>query len=751
MKPQTISKSTVKSHGVKESVNFGIKSTGLHHILGILRNQLYSDKVLAVIREYTCNAVDAHVMGCCAERPVEVTFPTSMQPNFKVRDFGPALSDEEIQNVYAFYGESTKRESNNQIGMLGIGSKSAFAYGDNFVINSYLDGKKHTYNAFIDPSQVGQISKLSTEDTDEENGIEIVVPVSTDDCDEFRNKGKDLFKWFDIRPIVKGVAQFEYDDDELLFSGDDWEWRNVSNDRYSRGDATVVMGSIGYPIDEYDLNLGHEDDYRRLLTSNLVLRMDIGDVEISASREKLQFTDYTRKNIKEALQRVQKEIANQIGEQFGDCKTLFDAKCLFGSVFQTTSPLYALKDSISKHLTWKGKPIKDSSFTTYTHLGVELAQYKKSYRSSKYRSEEYNHINCEKDTVVVLNDVGHRRGSMGKILPLIFHKKKTPFLIQFSAYTDSDTNKVVSASKAQQKWKKDTGFDGKMLKLSELPQHKLSEFDGYARAAGSGSYGTKDEKHSAKCFEFDFGFGGSSWHNKKSDFWKIADLDVENESGVYVIIDKFHIEQPWNDGYATTRQPKEISSLKEVMEQCGVKFPKHIYAFKTKERKKIEGKDGWVELHAWAKQSLEDTVEEENLHQAWIDIQKVDQLHNEDGNRYGNTIEERIKRLKKLNLADSEGTLASFLEKHSQMLWGEKTLARIKGIQNIAKDYNVEFTCPKVVNPTFDLSGLHKEMLKKYEMLELVEDRSWNYGWDDNMKEKVENYVNVIDLCNKSR
>ena len=85
------------------------------------------------------------------------------------------------------------------------------------------------------------------------------------------------------------------------------------------------------------------------------------------------------------------------------------------------------------------------------------------------------------------------------------------------------------------------------------------------------------------------------------------------------------------------------------------------------------------------------------------------------------------------------------------MLWGEKTLARIKGIQNIAKDYNVEFTCPKGVNPTFDLGGLHKEMLKKYEMLELVEDRSWNYGWDDNMKEKVENYVNVIDLCNKSR
>ena len=76
--------------------------------------------------------------------------------------------------------------------MLGIGSKSAFAYGDNFVINSYIDGVKHIHNAYIDPSQIGQISKLGEEQTSEENGIEIVVPVRDEDVDVFSREGKEV-------------------------------------------------------------------------------------------------------------------------------------------------------------------------------------------------------------------------------------------------------------------------------------------------------------------------------------------------------------------------------------------------------------------------------------------------------------------------------------------------------------------------------------------------------------------------------
>ena len=102
----------VQSNGVTQSVAFGIKSTGLPHIFNVLRNQLYSDKVLAVIREYSANAIDANKQAGKGDTPIEVTLPSAVNPIFSVRDFGPALNDEEIREVYAMYGESTKRNTN---------------------------------------------------------------------------------------------------------------------------------------------------------------------------------------------------------------------------------------------------------------------------------------------------------------------------------------------------------------------------------------------------------------------------------------------------------------------------------------------------------------------------------------------------------------------------------------------------------------------------------------------------------------
>ena len=42
--------------GVTKAVSFGIKQTGLAHILNVLRTQLYSDKVGAVVRELDVRA-----------------------------------------------------------------------------------------------------------------------------------------------------------------------------------------------------------------------------------------------------------------------------------------------------------------------------------------------------------------------------------------------------------------------------------------------------------------------------------------------------------------------------------------------------------------------------------------------------------------------------------------------------------------------------------------------------------------------
>ena len=137
MKAQPTTRNLASS-GIKNTVSFGIKEDGFAHIFNVLRNQLYSDKYKAVLREYSTNGVDAHVEAGIPERPIEVTLPTLLSPLLKIRDFGSALTEQEVHEIYAFYGESTKRNTNSQTGMLGIGSKSAFAYGDNFVITSFV-------------------------------------------------------------------------------------------------------------------------------------------------------------------------------------------------------------------------------------------------------------------------------------------------------------------------------------------------------------------------------------------------------------------------------------------------------------------------------------------------------------------------------------------------------------------------------------------------------------------------------------
>ena len=94
----TSTQTTLKQSDDFKSFQFGIKESGLSHIFNVLRNQLYSDKVLAVIREYSCNAVDAHTeVG--KDEPILVTLPNQLSPYFKVRDYGRGLTEKEIEEI----------------------------------------------------------------------------------------------------------------------------------------------------------------------------------------------------------------------------------------------------------------------------------------------------------------------------------------------------------------------------------------------------------------------------------------------------------------------------------------------------------------------------------------------------------------------------------------------------------------------------------------------------------------------------
>ena len=762
MKP-TIKSTTVQSNGIKDSVSFGIKASGLHHVLGILRDQLYSNKILANVREYTTNAVDAHTEAGLTDRPIEVSLPNRMSPYFKVRDFGFGLSDEDIHNVYAFYGESTKRNSNEMTGMLGIGSKSAFAYGDNFVINSFVDGKKHSYNAYIDDSQVGQISKLSTEDSNEERGIEIIVPVKSDDHDEFRNEAYNLFRYFKVKPIVKGVAEFKYDEQDILFSGDDWSWSDGKTDRYSRGEAVAVMGNIGYPLDEHSINIPRDDDHvglSTLLCENLTLNVDIGDVEISASRENLQYTDYTRKQIIKKLKKVRDEIKDVVMEQFKDAKTMFEAKCLYGSVFDYGSPLYALREVLKKELTFNGKEIEGEDFQFYGLAGVEVSKFAKSYRGhQRYKREDCNRINCDNKTVIIENDMGHNRGLLGKILPIIFDKKQTPYIVHYTGESktlNDGSHKVITPAQAKGNVKKKLGFDAPVLKLSELPKKPLADY-GYAPASRSGSSdGSKNKKHSASAFEFNLesaktarGWGGQG----NSEYYNVVDVDLETDAGVYTIIDKFLPTKLTDNGeFHQEFTVRSLANVLDALEQLGVKLPT-IHAFKIKQKDKVVNKDNWTSVWDWAEAKLKEQIDAKNLKQMYVDREyalKFSQRNNDHDielcSYFYDWLEKPSYTQVRAKLVNTDSSLfVEFADKfRDMMLVGKKSY--VDSLREVSKQLNQPLDF-KDIKPSADLVKLAKKMLKRYGMLETVNSNNWAWNDRPEFQKTLTNYVNVIDVC----
>lgn len=359
---ESTSSNTVESSEAFKEFSFGIKESGLAHILGILRSKLYSNKVLCVIREYACNAKDANVEARRADKPIEITLPSPLDMNLRVRDFGLGLSQEDVKEIYINYGESTKRNTNKAIGMLGIGSKAGFAYGDNFLVTSFFGGKKTVYNCYIDPTKIGKCALISEEKSDEPEGVEITVPVRDGDEEKFLDESVGLFKYWKVQPILKGVAPLpDLSRPAPRFSGNGWQ----VND----GKPVAVMGGVPYDIhggaipglDEKEVNfvrLGLEMDFA------------IGEVDISANRETLEYTEKTIKAIHNRIKRANKEMVDEAKKAIAAATTYFEAVWAYGS----------LPEEVRKSckLEFDGKPL-DHDYFSWKNSGVNSYRYYKNY------------------------------------------------------------------------------------------------------------------------------------------------------------------------------------------------------------------------------------------------------------------------------------------------------------------------------------------------------------------------------------
>ena len=519
----TQSKANVVTQGVQGAVSFGIKQEGLAHIFNVLRNQLYSDKILAVLREYSCNAVDAHTEAG-HNRPIEVTLPSRLSLELKIRDYGIGLSETDIQEIYAFYGESTKRKSNSLIGQLGLGSKSAFAYGDNFVINSYLNGIKTTYNAYIDPSQIGQIAKLASAPTTEANGVEIVIPVKPADCETFVSTARSLFTYFKVKPIVRGAANFAYEEKPYIYSGADWRINKADRNSYGRN-CVAVMGNIGYKISSSALKLDENNDaeatIERLLNNcDIELDVPIGELDIAASREGLQYTDRTIANLKKRILVIRDYLVADITNQLKGAQSLWSFKRMLGEMHNFNSPYYVVCNAMrgKNGYNYNGKAVKDYTINFNNSRGFKLYTPRKGYLNGSYivkggKNEDLTHlVTLDGGMVIVENTKKIKTQIVNHIFPMLQNDGK---VIVFEPLNAADRKKQMDALGL---------IDADLVDMATLPKVLLPRA---TRRASNNTLMVNRSKHTSKVFSIDPNSKSlSSYHKVKSDYWMEEDVDL---------------------------------------------------------------------------------------------------------------------------------------------------------------------------------------------------------------------------------
>ena len=147
------------------------------------RDKVYTDKILAVVRETVSNALDEHVKyNITRDVKVNITVKDGVYM-WSCRDYAMGLDDSGIRNIFGMYGGSTKRHTNTLIGGFGIGAISPMAYSDTFYISSFHNGTHTKYVCTLGAGDngvpVGEIYEVLREPTTE-SGIEISLDVTKD-------------------------------------------------------------------------------------------------------------------------------------------------------------------------------------------------------------------------------------------------------------------------------------------------------------------------------------------------------------------------------------------------------------------------------------------------------------------------------------------------------------------------------------------------------------------------------------------
>ncbi|UTC29445.1 hypothetical protein BAMBUS_03630 [Brevundimonas phage vB_BpoS-Bambus] len=284
-------------------------------------NDLYSDKVGAIVREITANADDSH-RRAGQERPFYVHAPTALEPEFFVRDFGCGMTDQVMEEVYIVIGLSDKDESDAETGMWGLGSKTPFSYADQYTITCFDGETARHYGYGIADDGIPNLYTLAIEPSSEPCGVRIGLAVEAQDFHLFETAVK--------HSAVAHEGRFEHNLGDINIGTVAYHgagWTALSEAPLTGASAYndtwwVRQGCVIYPIKDSQIALPQSSRMDGRLT--YILDCPIGSVRMTPSREALQYdaegVDYLRARI----ENVKAEIGDAVHEATKDIVSVVD-------------------------------------------------------------------------------------------------------------------------------------------------------------------------------------------------------------------------------------------------------------------------------------------------------------------------------------------------------------------------------------------------------------------------------------------
>lgn len=322
-----------------QSQAFQIQATGA--AFRLLSSGLYSDKIGAVIREIGCNAYDAHTAAGISGVPFEVKLPNAGDPLFYIKDFGPGLTAGEVYRIYTTYFMSTKQDSNDFTGGFGLGSKSPFAYTDSFTLTAVKGGVKRVYMAHFNAAGEPALTALSETEVDAtdvwQSGLMVSFPVQSSDFREFETKAQAIFRNFATMPAIIGTLT-EFRSAQFTLEGSLLRWGPLEKGPSSG----VMMGNVLYPLDVHKVGLssnvwfrekceqfkaahpdvkgiaGLDAALQKFMETGTYLKLPIGMVQVTTSREALEYNPDSRLALTKAMLDAMVEFARHVRSMVDD-------------------------------------------------------------------------------------------------------------------------------------------------------------------------------------------------------------------------------------------------------------------------------------------------------------------------------------------------------------------------------------------------------------------------------------------------